>query len=198
MNNWTLFLDCDGVINHEPPAEQIYVNNWNQFQFYPGSLEALKIMAGLFETIVIATNQRGVFVGLTPPEELQRIHTNMLAAITKAGGRIDHIYAATDGNRDSPYRKPGIGMALHAKQDFPTIDFNRSIMIGNNITDMEFGRALGMKTILMTTTQPISNVDPALYDFHFASLHEAAIFLQDNLVNMEEMLKAGQSKPLLK
>lgn len=181
MHNWTLFLDRDGVIDVEPPAEQIYVNNWSQFQFYPDALAALKIMAGLFEIIVVATNQRGVFVGLTPPAELQRIHANMTAAITKAGGRIDHIYFATDGDRDSPYRKPKTGMALHAKQDFPAIEFTRSIMVGNNITDLIFGRSLNMKTILLTTTQPVENVDPGLYDFYFPSLYEAAHFLQANL-----------------
>lgn len=181
MTNWTLFLDRDGVIDVEPPVEQIYVNNWSQFEFYPDALAALKILADLFKIVVVATNQRGVFVGLTPPDELQRIHANMTAAITKAGGRIDKIYFATDGDRDSPYRKPQTGMALHAKQDFPGIEFTHSIMVGNNITDLQFGRSMNMKTILLTTTQPIDNVDPALYDFHFASLYEAAFFLQANL-----------------
>ena len=181
MNNWTLFLDRDGVINHEPPAEQIYVNHHSQFQFYPDSLRGLKIMAALFETIVVVTNQRGVFKGLTPLEELHLIHENMTNAIIQGGGRIDKIYFATDGDTESPYRKPNTGMALHAKQDFPVIEFTRSIMIGNNITDLQFGRSLGMKTILLTTTQPLENVDRSLYDFHFSSLYEAAVYLQDNL-----------------
>ncbi len=181
MNNPTLFLDRDGVINHEPPAAQRYVNNWSQFQFYPDSLRALQIMATLFQTIVVTTNQRGVFTGSTPLEELHRIHANMTKAITESGGRIDKIYYAADGDRSSLYRKPNNGMALQAKQDFPAIEFIHSIMIGNNITDMQFGRNLGMKTILLTTTQPVANVDPALYDFHFSSLYEAAVYLQDNL-----------------
>lgn len=181
MQNWTLFLDRDGVINHEPPVAQIYVNNRSQFHFYPDSLQALKIMAGLFQTIVVATNQRGVFKGLTPLEELHLIHKNMVDAITENGGRIDKIYYATDGDNESPYRKPNNGMALHAQKDFPGIEFRRSIMIGNNITDMQFGRGLGMKTILLTTTQPVENVEASLYDFYFASLYEASVYLRDNL-----------------
>lgn len=184
MRKWTLFLDRDGVIDVEPPPEHVYVNNWSQFYFYPDALEGLKIVAGLFETIVVATNQRGVFTGSTPLEELHRIHANMTKAITESGGRIDKIYYATDGDRSSPYRKPNIGMALHAKQDFPAVDFTHSIMIGNNVTDMQFGRSVGMKTILLTTTQPVENVDSALYDFHFSSLYQAAVYLQDNLAQL--------------
>ena len=184
MNNWTLFLDRDGVINHEPPAAQIYVNHHSQFEFYPDSLQGLKIMAGLFPIIVVTTNQRGVFRGLTPLEELHLIHENMMTAVEESGGRIDKIYFAADGDNESPYRKPNNGMALHAKQDFPAIEFTRSIMIGNNITDLQFGRSLGMKTILLTTTQPVENVEASLYDFHFSSLYEAAVYLQDHLSKM--------------
>jgi D-glycero-D-manno-heptose 1,7-bisphosphate phosphatase len=181
MHNWTLFLDRDGVIDVEPPADQIYVNHWSQFQFYDDALDGLKIMANLFEIIVVVTNQRGVFRGLTPLDELHRIHENMTKAITESGGRIDKIYYAIDGNDDSLYRKPNNGMALHAKQDFPAIEFTRSIMIGNNITDLQFGRSVNMKTILLTTTQPLENVNPELYDFHFTSLYEAAVYLKENL-----------------
>ena len=33
--------------------------------------------------------------------------------------------------------------------DFPEIDFAKSIMVGDSISDMEFGRALGMKTVFV-------------------------------------------------
>ncbi len=183
MNNWTLFLDRDGVINEEPPVEQIYVNNLGQFHLYPDSLEGIDIMNDLFETIVIATNQRGVFRGMTPLEELHRIHAYLLEQVAKTGGRIDKIYYAAEGEDDHVNRKPNSGMAFQAKADYPQIEFARSIMIGNNLSDMQFGRNVGMKTILLTTTlseQKVQLADKNLYDAKFPSLYEAAAYLRDN------------------
>ena len=42
-NDWTLFLDRDGVINHEKKGD--YIRNWSEFKFYPESLAALPLLA---------------------------------------------------------------------------------------------------------------------------------------------------------
>jgi len=66
------------------------------------------------------------------------------------GGNIDAIYHAPQlEEEDSPMRKPGIGMALQAKKDFPEIDFTRSIIIGDSKIDMEFGKRTKMISILI-------------------------------------------------
>ena len=57
-------------------------------------------------------------------------------------------------------------MALQAQQDFPHIDFNKSIMVGDSISDMEFGRNAGMKTVYIS---PEAKVDDRI-DFNFNSL----------------------------
>jgi len=75
--SWTLFLDRDGVINHE--KEQDYVYNYDEFIFYDGALEAMKIFTEKFSTIIVATNQRGVSKGLMTEEDLQDLHKNMPA-----------------------------------------------------------------------------------------------------------------------
>ena len=36
-------------------------------------------------------------------------------------------------------------MALKAQEDFPHIDFNKSIIVGDSMSDMEFVRNAGMK-----------------------------------------------------
>ena len=41
--DWTLFLDRDGVINHEKELD--YILNWNEFKFYDQVLEAIAICA---------------------------------------------------------------------------------------------------------------------------------------------------------
>ncbi|MDA7920037.1 HAD family hydrolase [Akkermansiaceae bacterium] len=141
--NWTLFLDRDGVINRQRVGD--YVKNFREFEFLPGVFEALKLVGEIFGRIVIVTNQQGVAKGLLTEEDLEEIHQNMIVQITNHGGRIDGIFYcpfSEDSNPDC--RKPNIGMALQAKKRFPTIDFSRSVMIGDSHSDMKFGQRLGM------------------------------------------------------
>ena len=166
--DWTLFLDRDGVINEEKNED--YIRNWNEFQFYDFSLEALSILSQKFNTIVITTNQKGIGKGLMSHEDLASIHQNMLANIEKHGGRIDHIFYCADLDNNSPNRKPQAGMALQAKQVFPKIQFDQSVMVGNRISDMHFGRNAGMHTIFVATTHPETPFpDPAI-DLRFDNL----------------------------
>ncbi len=177
-SNWSLFLDRDGVINVDTPGD--YVRNWNQFQFFETSLLALKFFAGCFSTIVIVTNQRGVGLGLMSIENLEEIHQNMLKEVQQAGGRIDRIYFSTDTDKqNSKTRKPATGMALQAKLDFPKIDFSKSIMVGNNISDMLFGRAMGMTTVFIDDRQEYHGNITSEMDFIFNNLGELALAISD-------------------
>lgn len=148
----TLFLDRDGVINRENEGD--YIKSVSEFEFLPGALEAIAIAAQHFDYIFIATNQRGIGREVMTVPDLDAIHAHMLTAIQAAGGKIDNIYYAPSPDKKHPYRKPNIGMATHAKEDFPDIDFEHALMIGNNISDMVFGRMAGMKTVFLHTTQP--------------------------------------------
>lgn len=147
---WTLFLDRDGVINDEKYMD--YIHTWEEFKFYDGVKEAMKIFREKFGKIFIVTNQRGVAKGLTKIEALENIHKNMLKEMEDAGGRVDRIYFSAD--MDSPNRKPNPGMGLQAQIDFPEIDFSKSLMVGNTLSDMKFGRNLNVAaTIFLPTTR---------------------------------------------
>ena len=61
QQDWTLFLDRDGVINHEKKED--YIRNWTEFEFYKESLLALPILAQKFNKIIITTNQKGIGKG---------------------------------------------------------------------------------------------------------------------------------------
>lgn len=170
--DWTLFLDRDGVINIENPLQ--YINRWEEFIFYDGVKEAMRIFAPKFKYIFVVTNQRGVAKGVTKLEDLETIHCNMTAAIVSTGGRVDKIYYCTDPEDSSPNRKPNPGMGLQAKRDFETIDFSKSIMIGNKLSDMEFGRRLGCKTFFLPTTNSAISTADARIDGVFDSLLDFA------------------------
>lgn len=166
--NWTLFLDRDGVINGERKDE--YVLRLEEFIFFDGVLQALKILNEVFGVIVIVTNQKGVGKGLMTENDLQQIHQYMMKEINAHGGRIDKIYYCIDLDNDSPNRKPQPGMAFQAQKNFPQIDFRKSIMVGNKLTDMEFGRSVGCKTVFMATTDPETPFPHPLIDARFNNL----------------------------
>lgn len=164
---WTLFLDRDGVINRKLDGD--YVKNWEEFEFLPGALEALASFAKLFGHIVIVTNQQGIGKGLYTAEDLTEVHRRMMEQITNAGGRIDKIYFCPGlAKDDPPCRKPNPGMAHDAKKDFPSIDFSRSIIVGDSISDMEMGRNVGMHTVFISNDPKQS----PLIDQQFESLFE--------------------------
>ena len=151
-DKFTLFLDRDGVINERLPAA--YVRSWSEFSFAPGALDAIAVCSSIFGKIIIITNQQGIGKGLMTEEELQLVHNEMVNAIEKAGGRIDAIYHCPDLRaKPNNCRKPNPTMALRAKKDFPSIDFRKSVMVGDSISDMQFGMALGMETVFITSNQ---------------------------------------------
>lgn len=143
---WTLFLDRDGTINKRLPGR--YVQFWEDFEFLPHALEGLHILATLFERIIIVTNQQGIEKGIMTDEELHQVHTSMITEIQEVQGRIDNIYYCPHLAIHEPLcRKPNPGMALQAKEDYPEIEFSKSIMVGDMPSDIQFGNRLGMQTV---------------------------------------------------
>lgn len=171
-SDWTLFLDRDGVINVEKNED--YIRNWNEFEFYRESLLALPLLAKKFPRIIITTNQKGVGKGLMTEDDLKDIHNNMKSQIELVQGRIDHILYCTDLDNNSPNRKPQPGMAFQAKDLYPSIQLEKSIMVGNRMSDMLFGRNAGMHTVFLATTHPETNFPDQAIDYRFANLLDFA------------------------
>jgi D-glycero-alpha-D-manno-heptose 1-phosphate guanylyltransferase len=164
--SWTLFLDRDGVLNRK--IDDDYVRQWSDFEFLPGVKESLVTLSSIFGRIVITTNQRGVGRGLFSLSDLDLIHQQMLSDIQKAGGRVDGIFVCPHLADDPTCncRKPKPGLALRACAIFPEIDLNRSVMVGDSMSDIGFGAGLGMHTV------QVGNQDAADADEHYTSLAE--------------------------
>lgn len=149
--SWTLFLDRDGVINHRLIGD--YVKSTAEFHLLDGVAEAIRLASETFGRIIVVTNQQGIGKGLMTERNLSEIHAYCLDMIQAAGGHIDRFYFAPElAAAGSSLRKPDTGMGLLAQQDFPEIDFNRSVMIGDSDSDIAFGRRLGMKTVYIDAT----------------------------------------------
>lgn len=145
---WTLFLDRDGTINKRKLGG--YIQSWDEFEFLPMALEGIADMTPMFARIIIVTNQQGIGKGLMSHEVLADIHRQMLERVVANHGYVDQVYYCPQLAVDDPLcRKPNPGMALQAAQDYPEIDFRKSIMVGDTESDMAFGRQLGMTTALI-------------------------------------------------
>ena len=166
--SWTLFLDRDGVINHEKKED--YILNWDEFRFYDDVKETFHILADRFSKIIIVSNQRGVGKGLMTEADLRDIHFKMQQEIETAGGRIDHIYYCTSTDNKHPDRKPNPGMAFHARSFFSQIDLDKAIIVGNKPSDMQFGRNAGIYTVFAATTNPDVPFPHPDIDLRFDSL----------------------------
>lgn len=170
--SWTLFIDRDGVINHEKKED--YILNWEEFRFYEGVEKAFQKLAGKFGKIIIVSNQRGVGKQLMTEHDLRTIHQNMQNAIEAAGGRIDKIYYCTSTDNKHPDRKPNPGMAFHAKNYFDSVDLSRSVIIGNKPSDMLFGKNAGIYSVFLATTNPDVPFPHPDIDLRFDSLPDFA------------------------
>jgi histidinol-phosphate phosphatase family protein len=170
--SWTLFLDRDGVVNKEIVGS--YVTTPDEFEFCEGVPNALQSLAEIFGTIIVVTNQRGVGRGIMTTETLREIHGEMKDGIIAAGGRIDRVYSCTAVDDADHNRKPNTGMALQAREDFPQIDFHKSVMVGNSISDMEFGKRLAMYTVFLTSKHEPFQLPHDLINEQFPSLYEWA------------------------
>lgn len=172
--SWALFLDRDGVINERLPGD--YVKSPESLVLIPGVPEAINMLSDVFGRIVVVSNQQGIGKGLMTEEELMLVNRKMRSLIESSGGRIDAVfYAPMLKTERHIMRKPRIGMGLAARKKFPEIRFRQSIMAGDAISDMQFGKCLGMKTILIGESVEIARRFPRLVDYYFPSLHDFAI-----------------------
>ncbi|MGF7230750.1 D-glycero-alpha-D-manno-heptose-1,7-bisphosphate 7-phosphatase [Arachidicoccus sp.] len=174
---WTLFLDRDGVLNEDNVGG--YVLSVEELQLLDGVAEAMRKFSRIFGTIVVVTNQRSVGKGLLTLEELHRMNAQISKWITEEGGRIDKFYYAPDLADNALNRKPNIGMALLAQKDFPNIDFSKSIMVGNNLSDMQFAKNAGIAiSVFLTTTVHNIEFPHPLIDQNFERLKDLADSLE--------------------
>ncbi len=151
---WTIFLDRDGVINHRIMGD--YVKRIEEFSFLDRVPESIKLLSDNFLHVFVVTNQQGVGKGLMTEGDLNKVHDFMLEGVRQIGGYISKVYFSPELKSDNnTLRKPLTGMGLKAKEEFPEIDFNKSIMVGDSDSDIQFGKNLGMKTVRIRTVEPI-------------------------------------------
>jgi D-glycero-D-manno-heptose 1,7-bisphosphate phosphatase len=142
----TVFLDRDGVINEKMP-EGRYVSSEADFRILPGVPEAIAKLNLAGIRVVVVSNQRGVALGALTSEFVEKIHAMLQEQILEHGAHVDAFYYCPHDKESCSCRKPLPGLFHQAVKDFPEITPEGSVMIGDSLSDIEFGHRIGMRTI---------------------------------------------------
>ena len=180
----TVFLDRDGILNEKMPEGQ-YVTRWEDFHVLPGVPEALRRLNQAGLRVVVVSNQRGIARGFSTVAGVDLIHAKFSQLLARFGARIDAFFICPHDKNQCNCRKPLPGLFHQAVARFPEIVASTSIMIGDSLSDIEFGRRLGIKTIFVEgDTQhraPGAEEAAKLANLRCASLAEAV----DALLTMQ-------------
>jgi D-glycero-D-manno-heptose 1,7-bisphosphate phosphatase len=172
----TVFLDRDGVINEKLP-EGRYVSSEDEFRILLGVPEAIAKLNLAGFRVLIVSNQRGVALGALTLEFVQKIHAVLQEKIMGYGAHVDAFYFCPHDMQSCTCRKPMLGLFHQAVNDFPEITPESSVMIGDSLSDIEFGHRAGMRTILLRGSsnhpKPRSEEAAKLADRCCTSLPEA-------------------------
>lgn len=170
-----IFLDRDGVICED---RLDYVKRWEEFVWIPGSKEAVNKLTKAGFHIFIVTNQSAIGKGIITFHLVEEIHNKMREEITSSGGKIEKIYVCPHRpDEGCSCRKPKPGLLLQVGKEL-NINFENSYLIGDAIRDMEMGRSVGCRTIIVCTGRGLSEVKSANLkispDYIVSDLLEAA------------------------
>ena len=144
-----VFVDRDGVINRD---RSDYVKSWSEFEFLPGSLDALKLLTVNNYHAILITNQSVINRKMVTEEELQNIHAKMEDAVVDHGGRIKAIYYCPHVPEDGcSCRKPEPGLIERAEADHD-LDLSRTCLIGDSLKDIQCARRAGCGKVVLVRT----------------------------------------------
>ncbi|UCD33841.1 MAG: D-glycero-beta-D-manno-heptose 1,7-bisphosphate 7-phosphatase [Desulfobacterales bacterium] len=145
----TVFLDRDGVINKDSSE---YIKSWAEFEFLPGSLEAIRqLTLNQFEIIII-TNQSAVNRKLITKGNLEYLHNRLHKAVASKGGQIRDIFFCPHTPEEAcTCRKPKTGLIYRAQQKHQ-IDLASSAMVGDSAKDIECARNAGCRYAILVKT----------------------------------------------
>ncbi len=145
----TVFLDRDGVLNRKAPEGE-YVARWDLFHPLPGAFDAVSRLNRAGLKVYVVTNQRGVALGLYTLEDVTRLHALFQDALRAQGAHIDGFFVCPHDRGVCRCRKPGPGLFEQARALHPGVGFDASsVVVGDSISDIEAGVALGMRTVFI-------------------------------------------------
>lgn len=144
-----IFLDRDGVINKDSPD---YIKNWPEFEFIPGSIEAIKLLSNNGYQVIIITNQSMINRRISTSENLAFMHEMMKKAVKNEGGDIKDIFFCPHAPEEKcDCRKPKPELIFQAGKKYG-INITKSVMIGDSAKDIECAKNAGCGYAILVKT----------------------------------------------
>jgi D-glycero-D-manno-heptose 1,7-bisphosphate phosphatase len=150
MSRRAVFLDRDGTLNVRPP-EHRYVTSPKDFAWLPGAAEGAARLAAAGYVLAVASNQRGVSLGVVEPAVLRAVEVRIQRDLGEHGCAIEAFgYCPHDVGAECTCRKPRPGMILRLARELD-LDLRHSWVIGDSESDVLAGQAAGCRTALLGT-----------------------------------------------
>jgi D,D-heptose 1,7-bisphosphate phosphatase len=163
MQNKAIFLDRDGTINED----RQYVHKPDDFVFLPKVPEAICLLRNKGHLVIVVTNQSGVARGYFTVDEVEKLNEYMQIQLQKYNAKIDAIYYCPHLS-GCLCRKPGTLLFEQAISKY-NINVEESYVVGDKLRDLEPGKKLGIKTVLISQKKNavgvIDSVFESLFDF---------------------------------
>ena len=149
-----VFLDRDGTLVEEAG----YLDRLERLVFFPYTVDAVRALNAAGFAVVVVTNQAGVARGIVREAFVREAHDHIARRLERGGARVDGFYycphhpeaSVEEFRKTCDCRKPGAGMFRRAAADLD-LDLSRSFAVGDRWHDLEAGRAVGARTILVRT-----------------------------------------------
>jgi histidinol-phosphate phosphatase family protein len=142
-----IFLDRDGTII----VQKNKLNDVREVRLLPHVGEAIRQLKDLGFFLVVITNQPDMARGIVTERDTEAIHEAIQKKLKRYGVQLDAFYVCPHEHKDGcKCRKPEIGMITDAVRDHH-LSLKGSIVIGDNLRDIETGRRAKLPTILVRT-----------------------------------------------
>lgn len=153
--NKAIFLDRDGVINHDPGD---YTTSIEEFTVLPTVIEALQKLQAEGYKLILITNQGGIAKGLYTHEHVRVIHRYFLDLCVSNGIEITDIFYSPHHPDfgESLSRKPG-GLMIEKACAKHSIDPKQSWMVGDKQRDVDAGESAGVSGLLIPVNGDLLN-----------------------------------------
>jgi len=141
------FLDRDGTIIHDRPGH--YLRRPEKLRLYSRSAQALRLLRRAGFRIVVVSNQSGIGRGYIDYPTLNRIHARFHRVLREGGAKVDAIYFCPHHpDEGCRCRKPSPLLGRRAVREMG-LSLDGAVMIGDKKADIDFGKALGIRTALL-------------------------------------------------
>jgi len=144
-----VLLDRDGTINVKAP-EGSYITAPEQLELLPGAADAIRALNEAGVPVVVVTNQRGIALGHMTEDDLAGVHARLGCLLHQSRARVDGIFYCPHDKGLCQCRKPGTLLLRQAQGQLALDTLANSVMIGDSPSDVEAGRRLGARTILLS------------------------------------------------